>query len=201
MSEIARGAEAIILADGNAIQKVRPKKGYRIPEIDVDLRKRRTARESRILSRLHAKGIPVPKVLRTDGQTIEMERISGPQVKEVLDENISLARKIGEIVARMHDCDVIHGDLTTSNMILHNGEVVLIDFGLGFHSKRREDKACDIHLFLQSLESRHHKVKDAASKEFLKGYANAREVKDILKQLEVVESRGRYKSKRGEPDE
>jgi tRNA A-37 threonylcarbamoyl transferase component Bud32 len=48
------------------------------------------------------------------------------------DENlecISLSYHIGVAIAKMHDSDVVHGDLTTSNMMVNdkcNGQVVRI---------------------------------------------------------------------------
>ena len=44
--------------------------------------------------------------------------------------------RLGEEIARLHDCNIVHGDLTTSNIMLRrkedgNLEVFLIDFGLG----------------------------------------------------------------------
>ena len=62
---------------------------------------------------------------------------------------------IGESVARIHQKDIIHGDLTTSNMIFKNEKVFFIDFGLGYISRKIEDKAVDIHLLKQALEAKH----------------------------------------------
>ena len=42
--------------------------------------------------------------------------------------------------------------------ILKNGKVYFIDFGLGFFSNKTEDKAVDLHLLKQALESKHYQI-------------------------------------------
>ncbi len=60
--------------------------------------------------------------------TIYMELVAGPSVKQLLRAAYTgqqgyslplaaLAASIGDAVARMHDLNIVHGDLTTSNMI------------------------------------------------------------------------------------
>ncbi|KAJ1672971.1 serine/threonine-protein kinase bud32, partial [Spiromyces aspiralis] len=68
-----------------------------------------------------------------------------------------LMRKIGESLAKMHDSDIIHGDLTTSNMIIRDtsGSLVLIDFGLGYYSNLAEDKAVDLYVLERAFFSTH----------------------------------------------
>jgi Kae1-associated kinase Bud32 len=198
MKEIARGAEAIIYMDGEKIRKVRPKKSYRIGEIDQELRKRRTKQEALLLEKLEKLKISAPKLMEKTDDGIVMEYVPGVQVKEVLDSQVDLCQEIGKIIGRMHGQGIIHGDLTTSNMIFTpQGEIVLIDFGLAYHSKRIEDQAVDLHLFLQALESRHYQVKDEAFKQFLVGYHTNPEWEKVVSQLKNVEQRGRYKMKRG----
>ncbi len=194
MHKISSGAEAIIsLNEDNNIEKSRIKKDYRIPEIDFQLRSSRTKKEAKIIKKLQ-KILPVPKILNVTEYDIEMEHIDGIQLKKLLDNNPELAILIGKNLSLMHDSNVIHGDLTTSNMMLKNDTLYFIDFGLSFDSTRVEDKAVDVHLFKQALESKHYKVFEKAYKEFLEGYSpnNKRE---ILERLRVVEQRGRYKEK------
>lgn len=190
---IAQGAEAIITKELDVVIKDRIKKTYRHPKLDADLRKKRSRAEGRILKKLE-KIIPVPKVIEINDNTIKLEFIEGKQVKEILDKDILLSKQIGKVVAKMHDQNIVHHDLTTSNMILRKDKIVLIDFGLSFHSIRYEDKAVDLHLFKQALESKHHKIYEEAMKEFLKGY-NPKDKEKILKRYEEVELRGRNKSK------
>lgn len=192
------GAEAIIILNkDNNIEKYRIEKSYRISEIDVSLRTSRTKKEAKILQKLQ-KIIPVPKTVNVTEYDIEMEYIDGAQLKTVLDSRPELAELIGKNLSLMHDSNIIHGDLTTSNMILKKEDdsekLYFIDFGLSFSSTRVEDKAVDIHLFKQALESKHYKINDVAYKNFLKGYT-PKDRNEILERLRIVEQRGRYKEK------
>ncbi len=192
MKEIARGAEAVIYESGGSIIKDRLKKGYRLAELDEELRSQRTKREANLLRKLK---VPHPNLVECDGkEKITMENIAGEKLRDVLDDKPTLARRAGEHTAEMHNQDIIHGDLTTSNMIFNNeGEIVFIDFGLSFQSHKVEDKAVDIHLFKQALNSKHHKVYDKALREFFSGYKKAKDYDAIIQRLKAVELRGRYK--------
>lgn len=192
MKEIGSGAEATIYLDKNKVIKKRIKKNYRIEEIDSALRKSRTRTEAKILEKISVKA---PKLISTDREgTIEMEFIEGTKVRDLLDKKPELCEEIGGKVAEMHNNEIIHGDLTTSNMILKD-EIYFIDFGLSYFSKKIEDKAVDIHLLKQALESKHYKVFEKAFKYFLKGYKKANKYKEIMQRFEIVEERGRYKKK------
>ncbi|MDD5191907.1 MAG: lipopolysaccharide kinase InaA family protein [Candidatus Nanoarchaeia archaeon] len=228
---IAQGAEAIISLKGNQIIKDRTKKSYRIPVLDENLRKKRTKSEAKILEKV-SKLVNVPKVIETKDNKIIMEPIEGKKLSDYLDnlENKNqIAEQIGQEIAKLHDSDIIHGDLTTSNMIYveedsknktdinnsktayatqnklknrlsdyqnkisdKNFKIYFIDFGLGFHSKRIEDKAVDLHLIRQALEAKHFLYWKSLFEHIIKGY-NSKDKDKILKQLEKVESRGRYK--------
>ena len=192
--KIAQGAEAILIKEDSKIIKKRIPKDYRIKQIDGNLRKQRTRRELKILKKLRQAKIPVPEAEAINDYELNMEFLEGPMLKEVLDKDVTLARKIGEVVAKMHDLMIAHQDLTTSNMILKDKKVYLIDFGLAFHTRRYEDFAVDIHLFKQALESKHHKVVEKAMKEFWKGY-KPKDLEKIKERFEKVEQRGRNKVK------
>lgn len=185
---IAAGAEATIYKE-DAIIKVRHAKRYRHEELDRELRRARTRREANLLKR----GLG-PRLIDTDREErITMEYVPGCPVKEVLDNRPEVARRIGQLVAALHDQHVIHGDLTTSNM-LYDEDVRLIDFGLSFTSHDAEHKAVDLHLFKQALESKHHRVYEQALKAFLEGYQPGQR-DEILRRLEIVERRGRNRAK------
>ena len=195
---IAQGAEAILIKDGETLTKDRIKKGYRIDFLDDKLRKSRTKKERKILDKV-SKLIPVPEIKkgkdREDKFKIQMEFLRGKKLSEHLDNlknAVSVCEKIGENVAKLHDEGIIHGDLTTSNIIFKEGEVYFIDFGLGFHSNRREDKAVDLHLLRQALEAKHFSHWEKFFNAVLRGYS-PEEKKLILEQLKKVEARGRYK--------
>jgi len=101
---------------------------------------------------------------------------------------------IGENLAKLHDNNIIHSDLTTSNMILKSDKVYFIDFGLGFESNRLEDKATDLRLIKQAFEAKHSKKSKLYFSSLLKGYYKSKNAKIVLNQLKKVESRGRYKT-------
>ncbi len=194
--KLSQGAEAIIYKKDNII-KDRIKKNYRIKEKDERLRTYRTRREAKILDKL--KGIiPVPKLIKVDDKKkiIEMEEIKGSKVRDVLEmsDYEELSKEIGEKIAIMHNNNIIHGDLTTSNMIQSN-EIYFIDFGLSFFSHKIEDKAVDLHLLKQALESKHYKIFEECFRAALEGYRKADDYEAIMKRFEQVEKRGRYKNR------
>ena len=198
MKQISSGAEAIIYKHNN-ILKDRIKKNYRIPEIDMPLRKSRTRREAKILEKLSSLGFPAPKLISMDDKDmkIEMEFINGKKLRDVLNEKncTKLCTELGKKIAFLHNNNIIHGDLTTSNMIVSE-EIYFIDFGLSFFSYKTEDKAVDLHLLRQALESKHYMLWEKAFKSAIDSYK--KHVKDcaaIIKRLEIVELRGRNKTK------
>jgi len=194
---IQEGAEAKIFkkTDNNIITiiKQRINKKYRINAINKLLIPSRTRREAKVISKLQKLNLNVPKLIFNNKKDIlEMEFIKGDKIRDILDKNIELAEEIGNYLAIMHDNNIIHGDLTTSNMILDkNSDLVFIDFGLSLFSHRLEDKAVDIHLFKQALESKHHKVFEQAYNSFIKGYKKSKNYKEVIQRLKNVEKRGR----------
>ena len=199
MKQIGDGAEAIIYLDENVV-KDRVEKNYRIKAIDEKLRKSRTKREAKILKKLESIKFPAPNLKYVDlrDMKIEMEHVKGSKVRDVLESSDyeKLCREIGRRVADLHNNEIIHGDLTTSNMIL-NDKVHFIDFGLSFFSKKLEDKSVDLHLLRQALESKHHKIWKKCFDSVLQGYRKADHYKDVKKRFEIVEARGRHKTKSG----
>jgi TP53 regulating kinase-like protein len=193
--KIAQGAEAILYKDKDKILKDRISKSYRIPEIDVKLRKERTKTEARILHNLLRAGLNVPRVLKVNEakSAIELELIAGTKIRDYLDKtkDVHLFKQIAEQTEIMHNSGIVHGDLTTSNMILKNNKVYLIDFGLSDHTDRLEDKAVDLHLLKECLKSKHFEIWEACWKIFEAHYKN----KAVLDRLKKVEQRGRYKEK------
>jgi TP53 regulating kinase and related kinases len=196
MKAISSGAEAQIFLDGDRIIKKRIPKSYRLKEIDDSLRGFRTRREAKIIQKL-PKEVCHPELIRCDDkETIEMSFIKGEKIRDILDDNIKLCKEIGEKTALMHNAGIIHGDLTTSNMIVSREKIYFIDFGLSFFSEKVEDKAVDLHLLKQALESKHYKVYEKAFDLFLKGYKKkSNDYAEIKKRFDLVELRGRNKAK------
>ncbi len=189
-----RGAEAIVRFADDRVVKERIKKGYRIPELDEDIRKTRTRTEARLLSEARRCGVPTPRVFSVTGFSIEMEFVDGPTLKEVFSGRFDpeLAREVGRSVAKLHTGGIIHGDLTTSNMILKDGRVYFIDFGLGFFSSRCEDAATDLSVLFESVKSAHFKYLNEMWKNIISGYLEAGGSGEVLRKLEEIRKRARY---------
>jgi Kae1-associated kinase Bud32 len=196
MKQIAQGAEAVIFDNGKKITKQRVKKGYRLDKLDYRLRFSRAAREAKILQKLQGV-IDVPKLLDLFGSRIEMEKITGKQLRDVINaKNCSkIFQEAGEKIGKMHDVGIIHGDLTTSNMMLSKGKVYFIDFGLSFFSNRTEDRAVDLHVLKETLKGKHNEIWEKCFDAVLKGYKKSKNANETIKRMEVVEARGRYKGK------
>tara|TARA_Y100000310_G_C20692815_1_gene823451 strand:- start:601 stop:1242 length:642 start_codon:yes stop_codon:yes gene_type:complete len=196
MKIIQQGAEAIISLDNkNQILKDRIRKSYRLPILDTKLRTRRTKSESKIITKLK-NIINVPKIISTKDNKIIMQFIDGKKLSESLEslDYKEICKQIGESLTKLHNQNIIHGDLTTSNMIERDNKIFLIDFGLGFHSRKIEDKAVDLHLLKQALEAKHYKIANQCMTIILKNY-KAYDYKLIKERIPVIESRGRYKKK------
>ncbi len=195
-------AEAIVEIQDEVVLKTRISKGYRIKEIDERLRRERTRKEARIISEARKKGVPTPIVFDVDDYVITMERIKDPTVRDIfndegipLDEKGRICEKIGEYVGRLHNAGIIHGDLTTSNMILSDEKIYLIDFGLSFFDSSVEARGIDVHVFFQSLRGTHDSH-ELLEKAFSIGYSRTFEKADeVLERVKVIESRGRYRER------
>ena len=196
--KLSQGAEAIIYKEEGKIIKDRIKKDYRIKEIDEKLRKYRTRREAKIMDRLKTMNFPAPRLIKVDEKNniIKMEEIKGDKVRDIIERSDykKLSREIGEKIAILHNHNIIHGDLTTSNMLL-NKEIYFIDFGLSFFSHKAEDKAVDLHLLKQALESKHYKIFEECFKAALEGYKSSNDYGEVIKRFQIVEKRGRYKER------
>ena len=208
MQIIARGAEAILYVSQYEGQKVLVKeripKNYRLKQIDEKIRKQRTRKEVRLLSEARKVGVLTPKVLSVDEAAgkIVMEFVDGEQVKEVLnnEKNLVDMKKIkkicvmiGEDVGKLHAAEIVHGDLTTSNMLLREGEMYFIDFGLGNFSRRIEDYGEDINLLHKAIESTHFKILKACWQNIVKGYrAKYKDADKVLSKMQEIEKRARY---------
>lgn len=195
---IGHGAEAVLRKQDSAVVKERVAKGYRLPALDAKLRKQRTRREASILARLQELNFPAPRVSAKDekNMTLTLNFIDGSTVKDVLHTNpVALSKEIGRKVGILHANDIVHADLTTSNM-LFTDEVSFIDFGLSFVSKKAEDKAVDLHLLDRALESKHHDIYSVCIAAVRAGYQEGNPASaDVFARLETVQKRGRNKQK------
>ncbi len=191
---IAQGAESKLWLVNDVVIKERFSKSYRIKQLDVKLRRFRTKREAKAL-RKAGKLINVPKVLEVSDYSIKMAYINGEVLRDVISKvSDELIKKVGHHIALLHNEGIIHGDLTTSNMIINDDELFFIDFGLSEFNGSIEAKAVDLHLLREALRAKHFKVfnhvwnliKNAYLKECLDGDL-------IINRLSIVEKRGKYK--------
>lgn len=180
------------------IVKERIQKNYRLPQIDAKIRKERTKTEVRMMTESRRCGIMTPVIYGVDDYAIKMERIKGIPLKFAIDGDERLAGTAGEMVGRLHARDIIHGDLTTSNMIYtDDGKLCLIDFGLSFSDKTVESKGVDVHVLFQTLDSSHknsEKLKRLFAEGYRKEYSDADK---ILKRAEEIKMRARYLEGKG----
>ena len=201
MEKIAQGAEAVLFRDRGTIIKERLSKTYRYPQLDEALRKFRTRREAKVLGKLQEMQFPSPKLqdFSDKRMSIVMDFVPGDTVKDVLhqlDDYQLMASEIGNLIGNLHSKHIVHGDLTTSNMIKHadTGKINMIDFGLSFFSEKFEDKAVDLFLLERALLSTHYDKPDIFDK-VIENYRNAApENAAVLERLEAVRKRGRNKT-------
>jgi N6-L-threonylcarbamoyladenine synthase/protein kinase Bud32 len=125
--------------------------------------------------------------------TIVMEQVKGI----VLTQNLTEAAvyKAGRMIGKLHTSGIIHGDLTTSNMILreNDGTCVLIDFGLSQVNSEIEQRGVDVHVLFQTLKSTAPDCADLLKNAFAAGYAETfAEAADVITREHEIEMRGRY---------
>ena len=193
---IKRGAEAEILEtsllDKKSIEKHRLSKGYRCKKLDERIRLERTKSEAGLLHRTKGLGIRTPAIYSIDlkKKSIFMELINGKKAKDVIKGNLRLCREIGKKIALLHSSSLIHGDLTTDNILVENNSVVFIDFGLGFYSSKEEDRAVDLLNLKKTLLAGDPTLAKEWN-EIMKGYTTTSD-KSIGKKISEVEKRARY---------
>lgn len=207
---LAKGAEAHLYIEEwygyQVIRKCRISKKYRVAQLDHALRYDRTIREARLLSAARQAGVRTPIIfnINPEAATIIMEYIEGDRLKELLPtltskKRQSLFNHIGEAVARLHQNSLCHGDLTTSNMIVHAKEkIYFVDFGLGSITQSIEEYGTDLHLLHRALISTHYNHWKECFEAFKKGYQRCygKDAQAIFKKIQEIESRGRYITER-----
>ncbi len=202
---IKRGAEAeIYLSEWHGrkvILKRRIKKGYRIKEIDEEIREKRTKKEALLMASARRAGVCVPVIydVNLDSKEIIMQYVDGERLKDVLDKKSQnmqkeICYKIGESIANLHSYGIVHGDITTSNMILYKKRIFFIDFGLGMRSQENEDRGVDLHLLMEAFKAAHRNNKLFSW--VIEAYANCfNEAEEVKRKIKEIERRGRYMRK------
>ncbi|GIX61637.1 TP53-regulating kinase [Babesia caballi] len=200
---IAQGAEATVTRirylGRNAVLKTRQRKSYRHPDLDEALTSKRIVAECRAVARLRRHGVYVPLIYLVDlkNRHIVYEFIKGETVLAALKHASAEVREdiltqVGTIVAKMHDVNVVHGDLTTRNLMrTENGDVCLIDFGLSFVSTLLEDKGVDLYVLERCCSAEEFEViLDAYQKQ-------SRASEQAIAKLAEVRMRGRKRDLAG----
>ena len=205
MNLVYRGAEADVYsgewAGERAVYKFRKPLPYRLPELDLAIRVQRTAHEAQILHESKSAGVRSPFLYYVSAREslIVMEEIAGPRLKSVLQSSGSYTERVsaefGVAVGRLHSAGIMHGDLTTSNVIVNEAGVHLIDFGLAVRSVKVEDHAVDLRLIKETLVGAHSDISSVVMQSFLEGYASVvgeGRAKEVSRKLAEIERRGRY---------
>lgn len=208
---IKKGAEASIYlgewCGRKVIFKKRLPKKYRLPELDRAIQIQRTKHEPQMIHKAKEVGVPTPIVLMVDLEeaTVIMEYVEGKRIKDILndladEERTRICLQIGRLIGRLHKNGIVHGDLTTSNMILTpEGKIVLIDFGLSEQSMDIESWGVDLHLIKRALASTHYKYANECFNAIIEGYKEEmgpNSTKGVLNRVAEIERRGRYIAER-----
>ncbi|HVL48095.1 MAG TPA: bifunctional N(6)-L-threonylcarbamoyladenine synthase/serine/threonine protein kinase [Candidatus Thermoplasmatota archaeon] len=197
------GAEAVVAAtrliERAAITKRRSPKPYRHALLDRSLRAARTRAEARALVGARRAGVRTPLVydLHEAESLLVLERLEGEQLKETLHREPAraegLLRALGEACARLHASHLVHGDLTTSNVLVQpDGALALIDFGLASPTDEDEAKGVDLHVLMEGLTATHADIPDAFAR-VLDGYRAGGGTRAVEEKVEEIARRGRYR--------
>ncbi|KAH8278302.1 hypothetical protein KR044_010599 [Drosophila immigrans] len=219
---IKQGAEGrLYLGDfkgESCLIKERFVKKYRHPELDTQITRQRMKAEVKAAGRCLAAGILAPRMFHSDltSHKLYMEYFDSAQTakqfiqstvaasndkqaKEVL---LELCKRIGAVVGQMHANNIIHGDLTTSNILVNPNspakseyDVILIDFGLSHYNQGAEDKGVDLYVLERALLSTHSEQKNMFEfilAEYRRNCGKDKEV--VLAKFDEVRARGRKRT-------
>ncbi|NLF89346.1 Kae1-associated serine/threonine protein kinase [Candidatus Bathyarchaeota archaeon] len=208
---IKKGAEASLFLsewhNRRAIIKVRIPKSYRPAALDMQIRSYRTVHEPQLMHEAKTAGVATPLIymVKVPESTIIMQYIEGPQMKTLLNSaskqhRRSLCTEIGRNVARLHKDGLIHGDLTTSNIIqAPDGTIYFVDFGLGEKNMELEAQGVDLHLLKRALQSTHFGFWEECFQAVMSGYSaviGEVQAEKVYEKISEIERRGRYVEER-----
>jgi TP53 regulating kinase-like protein len=212
IKQLSWGAESnlylVTYLGKKAVLKKRLVKPYMHHELSQRILRSRSVWEARIMYEANLVGVNSPFPLKVDAEKgeIVMSYVPGILYKTYLDrkgldeKSRQMARDLAYMVARLHNHDIIHGDLTTSNVIYSASrkKVYIIDYGLSFKSNRAEDKAMDIRVLERSVESTHPLLSQKLFSLFHQIYFNnVRDAELVRRRLLDIRTRGRYVVTRG----
>ncbi|KDP21421.1 hypothetical protein JCGZ_21892 [Jatropha curcas] len=209
---IKQGAEARVyestFVGRQSIVKERFSKKYRHPSLDSKLTLKRLNAEARCMTKARRLGVSTPVLYALDPllHTLTFEYVDGHSVKDiflefglhgVVEERLAdIAMQIGDAIGKLHDGGLIHGDLTTSNMLIRNGtnQLVLIDFGLSFTSTLPEDKAVDLYVLERALLSMHSSCGNVMDRIIAAYKKSSKQWSSTMNKLAQVRQRGRKRT-------
>ncbi|KAE8009756.1 hypothetical protein FH972_006174 [Carpinus fangiana] len=209
---LKQGAEARVFESAfvgrRSIVKERFSKKYRHPTLDSKLTLKRLNAEARCMTKARRLGVTTPLLYSVDHvlHTLTFEFVEGPSVKDVflefgshgvVEERLNdIALQIGDAIGKLHDGGLIHGDLTTSNMLLRSGtnQLVLIDFGLSFTSTLPEDKAVDLYVLERALISMHSSCGNVMDRILASYRKSSKQWSSTFNKLAEVRQRGRKRT-------
>lgn len=209
---IKQGAEARVFESTfvgrRCIVKERFSKKYRHPSLDSKLTLKRLNAEARCMTKARRLGVSTPGLYAVDPvqHTLTFEYVEGPSVKDIflefglhgiVEEQLEdIALQIGNAIGKLHDGGLIHGDLTTSNMLIRSGknQLVLIDFGLSFTSTLPEDKAVDLYVLERALLSMHSSCGNVMDRILSAYRKSSKQWSSTLNKLAQVRQRGRKRT-------
>ncbi len=203
---LAKGAESVIYKveqwGSPFVLKWRQGKSYLLKDIDSQLRKSRTSRECKMLTISRSLGVPTPAVysVNLDKHMILMDFIPGTQFKQLAGQitpsNLtSLSNRFGQLIALLHEGNVVHGDPTTSNVIVDDqSHMWIVDFGLSEMNATTEMKGVDLHLIHRALETTHWDLQETMLDATLEGYVEVlgKAAEPTLSRMKEIRERGRY---------
>jgi TP53 regulating kinase and related kinases len=208
---IYRGAEADVFrgewCGAPAVYKIRKPLKYRLPELDNSIRSQRTVHEAQTIHLSRLAGVSAPHLYYMSPREalLIMEYLEGERLKTVLqqaegrggDEIVkTMAEEFGKDIGRLHAAGIMHGDLTTSNVIVdEHGRISLIDFGLAVHSQKLEDHAVDLRLIKETVTGAHNPVSKRFMHSLFEGYSSVlgkTRAAQATRKLTEIERRGRY---------
>jgi len=201
-----KGAEADVVRGEwqglDAVFKIRKPLTYRLPVLDEAIRRQRTLREAEMMHLAKRAGVQTPFLYHIDppAATLVMEFVQGDRVKDLVgslseEETGGLFLQFGSEVAKLHSAGIMHGDLTTANVVRRDHGLVFIDFGLSIRTQRIEDHAVDLRLIKETLVGAHSDIASAALEALSRGYGaivGPARSRAVFKQLQNIERRGRY---------
>jgi len=129
-----------------------------------------------------------------------MDLIDGKQLKEFANDMPdsrleTMCFEFGRLLGLLHRGKVVHGDPTTSNVIVDNrGKLWIVDFGLAEWNATIEMMGVDLHLVRRALETTHWDRQTLMLKATIEGYSSimGNETEEVLSRMDEIRERGRY---------